>query len=393
MNRNVVVTVVAVAVLLVVAAGAVYAFSVSEEHRHTAHEYDVTDIEYDGANEMVWSVAHNPGEEGNQLVGYDITSGSVSVTQQFNGGNALAVDDGTVYVVAGSSLEAYDIDTGEVEQVTLLSEPAGDLEYDAERDWLWLAGGFGTVWAVDPSTGETVFEHTEHTDDEGIADLSIQGDHVASVLTWEPEVVVYDIAANESVDAPHADALVENEDDNIASVELTDDGGLIMGGDTDQIALVDVETGEERLSYRGPGHAWGVVQLEYHEERDVIASTDLDGGVAFYDVDAREALGSHDTGGEAVPAADVDVTNDRLWVGLEGEGGGPVLGLSMTFDEATPTPTPTPTPTDTPTPTPTDPTPTPTPTPDSGGDGSPGIGILGTVLALMVVGYLMARRR
>ncbi len=388
MNRNVVVTAVVVVVLLLVAAGAVYAFTVSEEHRHTEHEYDVTDLEYDAENDMVWSIAHNPGEEGNHLVGYDIASGSVSVTQQFNGGNALAVGSGTVYVVAGSSLEAYDIDTGEVEQVTLLSEPAGSMEYDAERGWLWLAGGFGTVWAVDPSTGDTVFEHTEHTDDEGIADLSIQGDYVASVLTWEPEVVVYDIAADEPVDAPHADALVEEEGDNIASVELTDDGGLLLGGDTDQIALVEVETGEVRLSYSGPGHAWGIAQLEYHEERAVIASTDLDGGVAFYDVEAREALGSHDTGGEAVPAADLAETNDRLWVGLEAEGGGPVLGLSMTFDEATPTPTSTPTPTDSPSPT----DPTPTPTPETGGDGSPGIGILGTVLALVIVGYVMARR-
>lgn len=397
-RTDVLIPIVLALVLLIVAIGAVYALEVTETHEHSEHTHGITDVEYDAASDIVWSIEHEPEADENLLVGYDVSAGAVSVTEAFDGGHSLAVGDGVVYVAEEATLYEYDIETGDRREVTILSEPASTMEYDESRELLWIGGGMGTVTALDPTNGSVVMNHTEHTDGESIEDLSLQGEYVATVLTWEPEVVVYNIETEEPVDADYADAIVEEEGDNIISVHLTESGELLLGGGWDQVAMVDVETGEQLLRYTGQGHSWGISTIDYHEAQDVIVTTDFESEVVFYDTTADEVTATHSAGYDGISAADLDEANDRLWLALEAEGNAYVSGLSLAFADATPTPTPTPTPTSTPTPTPTDsptptdPTPTPSPTPESGGDGIPGIGILGTVLALVIVGSLMARR-
>lgn len=315
-------------VLLGVAIGAVAALEVAVTHEYSVHDNELTDVVYDGQHDVVWSLDKGLGEATATLAGYDPAAEEVVVTEEFDDGHALALGDGVVYVGDGHTLWEYDVESQERTKVTQLEDHAGGLAYDAERDLVWVAGGGkGNVVAYDATDGEEVRRHEEHAPN-GLQDVSVEGDTLATVATWEPDVVVYDLARDEVAFEPLPDSIADDEDGNLVSVEVTESGDVIVGGGWDTVFVYDGETQELRTTYAA--HSWGVAAVDYHESADLIVSGGTGGRLAVFDVGADAVVQTHEHG-ETIAAA-LDGGTDVVWYGA-GEHSHAVTGLELRFDD------------------------------------------------------------
>lgn len=378
-----VVAVVAIVLLTGVTVGVAPSFDVT--HEYDDHEATLTDVAFDDRHQVVFSL-----DEAGGLIAYNVQSEQVVIHHQFGErAHALANADDAVYIAVSDTLWRFDVAAGELSELTTLDSHAGAMAYDAQRDVIWVAG-HETVYGYHAEDGSDFMQYTEHSD--GLNAIAVQGDYVATGTTFTDEVVVYDVAAESVAFEPDLpDDVV-----GIGALDLTEAGDLVVGTgaeNDDVIAAYDIESGEQRLQYRQ--HIFGVSFVEYEPSTDAIISAGADNTVKFYDVSEGEVTATYQHP-DTIYTADLDRTNDILWIGDGEERTGTVSGLAIST--STPSPTPSPTPTDTPSPTasatpsPTDSsepaTDTPTPT-ESGGQ--PGFG---PVVALLgVLGLAFLRRR
>lgn len=393
--RKQTITVVVALVVLTALVGVSLAFTPTLEvvHEHDEHGETLEDVEYDDLNDIVWSL-----DGDGTFVAYDVAAEDVVVNEEFEMGHALAVGDDLVYIAAGDTLWEWDVADEESSELTSLEDHAAAIDYDEARDIVWVAG-HETVYGYDVGDGSLIHSHDEHTD--GMSDIAVQGDYVASATTWHDEVIVYDIEAEEVAFEPE----LPDDVSQTSSVHLTESEELIVGtgaDDGDVVAMYDIETEELLAQYRE--HIFSVSAVEYDAEHDVIISLGFDNTIKFYDVGSESIVAEH-VHEDTIFTADLDLQNDLLWFGDGEDRDGFVTGLDVSSeDDTTPTPppddpTPTPTPppdeptptppTDDPTPTPDDPTPSPAPDDD---DGIPGFGVAIALTALGGAGYLLNRR-
>lgn len=316
--------------LLGMSVGVVAALEVTPSHEHTSHEYHVEDVAYDEEYDIVWSIDNNVTEESVTFVGYDVSAEEVVVEETLNTGHAIADGEGVVYIADDNQLWEFDVESQEKTKLTEIAHHTGAMKYDANRDLLWL-GQAGDVVALDASDGEEVMRHSEHGEG-GIASLSVSEDYVASVRTWEPDPIVYDIENEEVAFEPLPESIENKEDGNIVSVHLTGSGKVILGGGWDSVFMYDIESQELQAQYAA--HAFGAHDIEYLDSRNLIISTGFGNHVAFYDVEADRILETYDHG-DTIYASDLDRSNDIIWYG-DGEDppDGTVTGLQMTFADA-----------------------------------------------------------
>lgn len=309
--------------------GTVAALDVAVTHEHSAHEHQISDVAYDAQHDTVWSIDKGPGEESAVLAGYSVEAAEVVVTEEFDDGHALAVGDGVVYVADGHTLWEFDVASEEATELTAMDVTAGGMAFDGDRGLVWIAGGGeGHVVAYDAENGEEVKRHTAHTPD-GLNDISVNGEYVATVATWEPEVVVYDVDKDEVAFEPLPDAIAEDDEGNLVSVHLTESDDLVLGGGWDTVFVYDVATREVRTEYAA--HSWGVAAIGYDESADVIVSAGTGNSLAFFDAEADAVLKTygHD---DTIYAADVDTTNGIVWFGDGEDRPGTITGLEMTVE-------------------------------------------------------------
>lgn len=322
-------------IFLTLTVGAVFALDLAPAHEHSAHDHSINDVEYDAQNDIVWSIGQDPEAASVVFAGYSVESSEVVVTETFSNGHALAVGDGVVYIADQNTLWEYDVSTEEASELATMEHAAGAMEYDATRDLIWVAAGAtGTVVAYDAQTGEVVMSHDEHGNN-GLNSIAVNGDYVASVATWEPEVIVYDIEAESVAFEPTFDD-IEDDEFNVVSTTLTDANEIVIGGGWDTVFHYDIESGEQLSQYAA--HGFGAAAVEYYDQRDMIVSAGGSGTIAFFDVATGDIVQtySHD---DTIYTADLDTTNDILWFGDGEEQPGTVTGLGLSFDDPTPTPT------------------------------------------------------
>lgn len=312
------------AVLLALSVGSVVGFDVSPAHEYSTHQYGVEAVEYDEQHDIVWSIDENTTAISTQFVGYDVQAETVVVTKQFANGNTLTVGDGVVYIAAGNNLWEYNVSRDNTTLLTEMKHSTGAMDYDAERDLVWV-GQSSDVVAFDAGNGSVVMRHSKHSDG-SIESLSVQGKYIASVLTWEPEVVVYDIE-NQSVAFEPLPDDIDPEEDNLVSVHLTESTELVIGGGWDTVYLYDVESQTLKTQYSA--HAFGAAVVDYHESEDVIVSAGTGNHVAFYDMETESVVRTYEHV-DTISAADLDMKNDILWFGDGGrEQAGTVTGLQV----------------------------------------------------------------
>lgn len=290
-------------------------------HEYGGHDAEIRDVEYDAASGVVWSLDKSGG-----LVGYDVAEGSTVVTESFEQGHALALGPGLVFVASGSTLWAYEIDSGERVEAAQLQDHVAGLAYDEEREVVWTAG-HETVYGHDVHDGSVVASHEEHTD--GMSSIAVHGDYVASGTSWQDEVVVWDIESEEVAWQPEFPEDVGK----IGAVGFTQDGRLLVGTDAEDgslVGLYDVEAQATEVEYRE--HVFSVSGVAYDASADVIVSTGFDNTVKFYDV-AEDALAAEYEHGDTIYTADLDAGNDLLWFGDGEDGPGTVTGLDVSAQE------------------------------------------------------------
>lgn len=231
--------------------------------------------------------------------------------------------------------------------------------------------------AYDVTDGEQMAGHTEHTD--GTSDLAVSGDYVASGTTWEDEVIVWDIEDEAVVFEPEVNY------EGIV-VDLTPTGELIVGAG-EEVVMFDIESGEQLLD--SEGHIFGTSGVAHHADEDLVVSVGFDNTMRFHSIADDGVIESYDHD-DTLYTLSLDLQNQLVWFGDGEEQPGTVYGLDMA-EAATPTPTPTdPISTPTPSPTPDEPTPTP---PEDDDDGIPGPGIIGTILAIALLGATLLTYR
>lgn len=385
----------AVSILLCLAimSGVVVAFEpkLNVEHEHSAHEATIVDVEYDPQTGVVFSL-----DKAGNFVAYIAEDETVEFNHPFEVGHALAIGDMAVYIAAGSTLWEYDIEAGELSELTTLESHLADLTYDDEREVIWGAG-HRTVYGYNADDGSNFMQYTEHSD--GLSSIDVQDDHVVSGTTWKSEVVVYDVEQESVAFEPK----LPEDVGKISALELTESGELLVGTgaeEGDVIAAYDVETQEKLLQYRA--HMFSVSEVIAIPSSNIIVSTGFDNSVKFYDRNTNSVVAEYQHE-DTIYAAALDHQQDLLWFGDGEERPGNIVGLSI----ATPEPTPTPTPSQSAEPTATsspEPTPEPTASPSSEETpeataqptetgGQPGFGIGLTLAGLLLAVLLSLHRR
>ncbi len=296
-----------VALALIAGLAAGFAPPLDEVHEYTEHEASVEEIVYDAERNVIWSIDQNLENEVT-FVGYDVASGEVIERRTFQDGHALALGPDGVLIADGDTLWRYNVSAEEYEEAFTLSEHVGEMEYDAERGWLW-AGGGQLVWAQSIENGTETVRHEAHTD--GIETIDVASGYVASGTTFSDEVLVYDIEAEEIVFEPD---LAEGTE-GVGAVEINDAGQLMIGaGET--IPVYDIAAQE--LVTQAEGQMFGVADIEYYEAQDVIISVGGDNRAKFFDMQeqTQTAVYEHD---DTIYVSALDTENELLWIG-DGEG-------------------------------------------------------------------------
>lgn len=385
-------TVLVTAVSLLLLSGIVVAAAPSFEvvHENDQHEGTMTDIEIDTRHQVAFSLDQEGG-----FAAYDIEAGEVEFYHQFERrAHELALGEDVVYVAVSNTLWVLNLTDGELSEFTKLEDHAGGLEYDADRDVIWVGGGT-TVTGFNADDGSEFMEfETGHTDP--IGTMAFNGDHIATGTTFHNEVVVYNIEADEVVFEPE----LPDDAKFIGALDLTDSGGLIVGASAEEgdvVAAYEIESQEKQLQYRK--HIFGISHVEYVESEEVIVSTGGDNTIKVYDVN-QEAVVEQHKHDDTIFTAEVDLHNELIWIGDGGENEtGTLLGLDVSTDEPTPTPTAVET-TDTDEPDQETPTPTQLTTTEpvtepsvTDTEGQPGFGVAAAVSALLAAVVLASRRR
>lgn len=338
-------------------------------HRYDDHSATLQDVVYSPEHDVVFSLDEESG-----FIAYDVEQADVVFSDRVDmdneRGHALAAGNGTVYIADGNTLWTFDPVQEGYEALASLEHHASAMDYDDDREMVWVAG-HQTVYGYDADNGSLVQSHRAHTD--GLSDIAVEGDHVASATTWSDEVVVYDVEAEEIVFEPDLPADVGR----VPSVDVTADAELIVGTgaeEGDLVRMYDIEDRVPIAEYRE--HAFGVSAVEYHPVHDVIVSTALDNTVTFYDVSAGSVAAEHQHD-DTIMTADLDTGDDILWFGDGEQRSGTVTGLSVADTGGDPEDG--------------------SQDPDSGGEGSedpstPGVGLIGGLVALIGAGLLLRRR-
>lgn len=225
-------------------------------------------------------------------------------------------------------LWAYDVEDDQRSQLGTLEDHAGAMEYDHERDIIWVAGGV-QVTGYSADDGSVVTSHREHTDE--LSALAVHGEYVATATTFGDEVIVYDVAEETVAFEPELPADVLG----VGDLALTNDDELIVATDAEDnsyVAMFDLDTEDELLSYRE--HIFLPSSVEYVEEVDMIVTTGFDNHVLFYDVGAGAVVEQypHD---DTIYEGSLDRHNGLLWIGdgepeEEGQpGDGTISGLDV----------------------------------------------------------------
>lgn len=319
-----------VVVVVSLSIGVVTALEISPAHEHTSHEYHVEDVAYDEQHDIVWSIDNELEADSVRFVGYAVESEEVVIEKPFSSGQAIADGDGVVYIAEDNQLWEFHVETEETSLLAEMEHHPSSLAYDESRGLVW-AGQAGAIVAFDAEDGEEIHRHEEHGQGQ-VSSLSVEGKYVASVLTWEPNVIVYDIENEAVAFEPLPDPIEAADDGNIVSVHLTESGEVILGGGWDSVFMYDIES-EELLRQYG-AHAFGVQAIKYHESEGLIISAGFGNQVAFYDVESEDLVNTYDHG-DTIFAGDLDREHDIFWYG-DGEDPpeGTITGLRMAFDDS-----------------------------------------------------------
>lgn len=314
----------AIAVLSVLTVGTVAGYSPALEitHEYSDHGGTLADVEYDAQYDITWSL-----DENGTFVAYEVGNEEVGLAyDQFEVGHALAVGDGSVYIAEADTLWEFDVKAGEMSELGTLNEHPGAMAYDAERDVIW-AGGQETVYGYNTDDGSEYASYSPHSD--GIETIDVRGDYIATGTTWKSEFVVYDIEQEDIVLEPELDAV-----GGVTATHLTENGDVVVGtrGDDadDLIAMYDIESGDQLVSYRK--HIFSVSEVKYEPDTETIISTGFDNTVKFYDVNEQAVIEKYQHE-DTIYTADLDQTNDLLWIGDGEERTGTVTGLDIEDQE------------------------------------------------------------
>lgn len=360
-------------------------------HEHTEHQASLTDIEFEDRHKLAFSL----DEEGG-FAAYVVEEGEVAFYHQFERrAHELAIGDDAVYIAVSDTLWVYDIAAGDLSEHTEMASHAGGMEYDGDRDVIWVAG-HETVTGYTADDGSE-FMQFEPGHSDGIGAMAFYGDYIATGTQFADEVVVYDIENDEVAYEPDLpDDVV-----GIGALELTETGDLIVGTgaeNDDVIAAFDIEEQRKLLQYRQ--HIFGVSYVQYVPSSNVILSTGADNTVKIYDVNQESIVAQHQHE-DTIYTAAMDQSNDLLWIGDGEDRTGTVSALDIAEDEPTPTPEPTTVePTESETPEPDTPTQVTTTepsqadeTPVTDTDGQSGFGIAVAIVALLVTMLVTRRAR
>jgi len=371
-----------------------YSPSLTVVHEYEDHSQTLADVAYAEQFDIVFSL----DEEGG-FYAYQIQRDRVDQINEFEAGHALTVGEGVVYIAAADTLWAFDVEAGELTELTQLEAHPPAIAYDEARDVVWTVGN-GTVYGYDATDGSEYMTYTAHTG--GIETIAVRGDYIATGTTWSDEVVVYNVESEEVAFEPD----LPDDVGQVGAVHITAGDELIVGTgaeEGDVVAMFDIVQEEQIISYRE--HIFSVSAVEYDQEHDVIISMGFDNTIKFYDVEAGEVATVYEHP-DTIYTGDLDTRNDLLWVGDGEERSGTVTGIDVFYQEPTPTQTPTPTESETPSPTP-DMTPSATPettpdetndqtedeTPTTPGDDGAGFGPVLAFLVFVGLALLAARTR
>lgn len=360
--------------------------SLAVVHEYDDHSNTLVDVAYAEQFDLVFSLDQAGG-----FFVYQVRQEAAERITEFEAGHALAVGQEAVYIAAADTLWAFDVEGGELTEVTQLPAHPQSIAFDEAREVVWSTGN-GTVFGYHVPNGSEYTTYTEHTG--GLQDIAVRGDYIATGTTWSDEVVVYDIAAEEVAYEP----ALPNDVGQVGAVHITADDDLVVGTGADEgdvVGLFDLDDQEPVVQYRE--HTFSVSDVEYDADHDVIVSMGFDNTIKFYDVEADEVATVYQHP-DTIYAGDLDTRNDLLWFGDGEERSGTVTGLDVFFEEPTPTPTPVETTMSAATP-PSTPerttdegaAPTPAVTPTASGEDGAGFGV-GLAIVALIGAALMVRR-
>lgn len=313
-----------VIVCLILAIGGAAAFSPALDivHQHDEHEGQVVDVEYGDYHDVVWSL-----DEGGTFTAYVVSDEAVEFTWDFDDGHAIATSEEAVFIAAGDELWEFDVPEGEFNELGTLDTHPEDMAYDAERDVVWI-GGHETVHGYNAGDGSPFMNYTEHS--EGIGVIDVAGDYVVSGTTWDTEVVVYDVEAEEVVYEPE----LPDDTQGISALNLLDSESLLVGalGEDANDLVAGYDINEEQLLLEHREHIFGVSFVGYEPHNDLIISAGFDNTVKFYDHETDQIVEEyqHD---DTIYTASYDYPNSLLWFGDGEERDGLVTGLDIHYAE------------------------------------------------------------
>lgn len=318
MARRTIIVTIAIMLVALLAVGVVAGIAPNDEHDE--HEHAISGIDYDEDRNMVWSIDHDLDDDVT-LVGYDVESGTVEHTETFEQGDALEYVSGYgVFVASGDTLYLYSPDEGEVVQEKSFDGIIEDIAYDDWRWTVWVAHG-DAVQGYFVEDDELVSGYTVHT--EGIGSIAYADDHLITATTWGDEAVIHHIEGDG--DVLH-DLQIPDENDGLGAVEITDDGDVFVAGE-ETIYQFDRDSGE-LVSDDIPAHIFGTSEIIAVPDEELLISVGFDNNVHVYDLTAEETIEvyEHD---DTIYTADVDLTNEYLWIGDGEDQPGTVTALDI----------------------------------------------------------------
>ena len=308
--------------VLIIGGAAAFAPTFDIAHEHDAHEDTVTDVEYDEQFDIVWSL-----DTDGTFAAYDVTAEEVEFTFEFDDGHAIAVGDESVYIAAGDDLWEFDVPEGEFNELGTLAEHTEDMAYDPERSVVWT-GGDGTVYAYDTVNGSEYMNYTEHS--EGIGPIDVYGDYVVSGTTWDTEIVVYDVEADEVVVEPE----LPEDTGAITALNLLNEEDLLIGagGDdaNDLLGAYEISTDELHELHRE--HIFGIRYVDYEPRNDLVMSAAFDNTIRFFDPDTGDVVETYEHE-DTIYAGSQDYPNGLLWFGDGEDRPGMVSALDIYYQE------------------------------------------------------------
>lgn len=316
------VLVVALCVAITIGGAAAFAPSLDVVHQHEAHEGQVVDVEYSDHHDVAWSL-----DEGGTFAAYVVEDEAIEFTWDFDQGHAIATSEEAVFIAAGETLWEFDVPEGEFNELGTMAVHPEDMAYDEERNAVWV-GGHETVHGYNVDDGSEFMNYTVHS--EGIGTIDVAGDHVVSGTTWETEVVVYDVAAEDVVYEPD----LPDDTQGISALNLLDSDTLLVGalGDDADDLVAAYDVGEEQLQLEHREHIFGVSFVGYEPHNDLIISAGFDNTVKFYDHETDDIVEQYEHD-DTIYTASYDYPNSLLWFGDGEDTDGVVTGLDIHYEE------------------------------------------------------------